>query len=76
MKDCFDVGSLDLAKVARSFGFPAPPKVDLTAIMAKSTHHSERMKQKKRIIHTKNGFCADDPYGKRTKAGDSRQFSK
>ena len=76
MKDCFDVSSLDLAKVAKSFGFPAPPKVDLTAIMAKSTHHSERMKTKKKMIHTKNGFCADDPYGKRQKSGDSRQFSR
>jgi ATP-dependent RNA helicase DDX18/HAS1 len=76
MKDCFDVASLDLAKVAKSFGFPAPPKIDLTAVMAKSTHHSERMKQKKRMVHTKNGFCADDPYGKRIKDGDSRQFSR
>lgn len=75
MKDCFDVSSLDLAKVAKSFGFPAPPKVDVTAIMSK-THHSERMKAKKRMIQTKNGFCADDPYGKRIKAGDSRQFSR
>ena len=76
MKDCFDVSSLDLAKVARAFGFPAPPKVDLSAVMAKSTHHSERMKAKKRMVHTKNGFCADDPYGKRIKAGDTRQFSR
>ena len=76
MKDCFDVASLDLAKVAKSFGFPTPPKVDLSAIMARSTHHSERMKQKKQTVHTKNGFCADDPYGKRVKSGDTRQFSK
>ena len=76
MKDCFDVGSLDLAKLAKSFGFPAPPKIDLSAVMAKSTHHSERMKANKRMVHTKNGFCADDPYGKRVKAGDSRQFSR
>lgn len=76
MKDCFDVASLDLSKVARSFGFPAPPKIDLSAVMAKSTHHSERMKAKKRVIHTKNGFCTDDPYGKRIKGGDTRQFSK
>ena len=76
MKDCFEVSSLDLAKVAKSFGFPAPPKVDVTAIMAKSTHHSDRQKTKKQLIHTKNGFCADDPYGKRQKAGDSRQFSR
>jgi ATP-dependent RNA helicase DDX18/HAS1 len=76
MKDCFDVSCLDLAKVAKSFGFPAPPKVDLTAVMSKSTHHSERMKAKKRMVHTKNGFCADDPYGKRIKAGDTRQFSR
>ena len=75
MKDCFDVSTLDLEKVAKSFGFPAPPKIDLSAIMSK-THHSERMKQKKRMIHTKNGFCADDPYGKRIKAGDTRQFSR
>ena len=76
MKDCFDVGGLDLQKVAKSFGFPTPPKVDLSAIMARSTHHSERQKTKKRVVHTKNGFCVDDPYGKRAKTGDSRQFAK
>lgn len=76
MKDCFDVSCLDLAKVAKAFGFPAPPKIDLTAVMAKSTHHSERMKAKKRMVQTKNGFCTDDPYGKRIKSGDTRQFSK
>ena len=76
MKDCFDVSSLDLAKVAKSFGFPAPPKVDLSAIVSRSTHHSERQKTKKRMVETKNGFCADDPYGKRIKAGDARQFSR
>ena len=76
MKDCFEVGSLDLPKVAKSFGFATPPKVDLSAILARSTHHSERMKTKKQTVHTKNGFCADDPYGKRVKGGDSRQFSK
>merc|ERR1712050_521155 len=28
-KDCFDVHKLDLAQVAKAFGFSAPPKVDL-----------------------------------------------
>merc|ERR1719160_716700 len=34
-KDCFDVNSLDLASVAKAFGFSAPPKVDLN-LQAKS----------------------------------------
>jgi ATP-dependent RNA helicase DDX18/HAS1 len=37
LRSVFDVNSLDLVKVARSFGFPAPPRVDIAlgASMAK-----------------------------------------
>lgn len=30
LRSVFDVGKLDLVKVARSFGFPVPPRVDIT----------------------------------------------
>jgi ATP-dependent RNA helicase DDX18/HAS1 len=32
LKDCYDVHKLDLVKVAKSFGFSAPPKVDLSIL--------------------------------------------
>lgn len=38
-KDCFDVHSLDLQKLAKCFGFAVPPKVDLNL---KDTKKSDR----------------------------------
>lgn len=37
LKSIFDVRSLDLVKVANSFGFPVPPRVDLNIHAAKPT---------------------------------------
>lgn len=71
-KDCFDVHNLDLARVAKSFGFSAPPKVEL------NLKHTAR--QKGKGVAKKKGeqvsghkFSAANPYGKR-EASDKRQF--
>eukprot|EP00437_Effrenium_voratum_P005818 CAMPEP_0181430114 /NCGR_PEP_ID=MMETSP1110-20121109/17553_1 /TAXON_ID=174948 /ORGANISM="Symbiodinium sp., Strain CCMP421" /LENGTH=653 /DNA_ID=CAMNT_0023553413 /DNA_START=26 /DNA_END=1987 /DNA_ORIENTATION=+ len=77
-KDCFDVHKLDLAKVAKAFGFAHPPKVDL------NLKHTARKKPtgtkgtlKKQLSGKSSGhqFSADNPYGKRD-ASDTRQFSR
>jgi len=73
-KDCFDAHRLDLALVAKSFGFGAPPKVEL------NLKHTSRQKKgagsKKSSItsqSTGHNFSADNPYGKRA-PNDKRQF--
>merc|ERR1711933_46429 len=75
-KDCFDVHKLDLAQVAKAFGFSAPPKVDL------NLKHTARSKKKGaaggakgELIAKSSGhqFSAANPYGKRG-SGDGRQF--
>merc|ERR1712048_600596 len=70
-KDCFDVHKLDLAQVAKAFGFGAPPKVDL------NLKHTSRKKGDKqgRVSAQATGhtFSAANPYGKRD-SSDKRQF--
>merc|ERR1712066_30320 len=75
-KDCFDVHKLDLAQVAKAFGFSAPPKVDL------NLKHTARSKKKGaaggakgELIAKSSGhqFSAANPYGQRA-SGDGRQF--
>merc|ERR1712061_145306 len=75
-KDCFYVHKLDLAQVAKAFGFSAPPKVEL------NLKHTSRNKKKgaaggarKELIAKSSGhqFSAANPYGKRG-SGDGRQF--
>merc|ERR1719188_2791666 len=75
-KDCFDVHKLDLAQVAKAFGFSAPPKVDL------NLKHTSRSKKKGAAAGAKgelmakssgHQFSAANPYGKRG-SGDGRQF--
>merc|ERR1719160_680107 len=56
LKTCFQVNNLDLAKTAKSFGFSAPPKVELN-LKAKA-----RIKGKKGQ-HTGHAFSAANPYG-------------
>merc|ERR1719160_1472738 len=75
-KDCFDVHNLDLACVAKSFGFGAPPKVEL------NLKHTTRKKGAKQggargeltLKSSGHSFSAANPYGKRA-AADKRQFS-
>merc|ERR1712151_1115122 len=72
-KDCFDVHKLDLAQVAKAFGFSAPPKVDL------NLKHTSRKKKgassglkgqgpKDSLTGQSSGhqFSAANPYGKRS----------
>merc|ERR1711920_760709 len=75
-KDCFDVHKLDLAQVAKAFGFSAPPKVEL------NLKHTARKQLKKGTQgprgqlqgqSTGHRFSADNPYGARA-PGDNRQF--
>jgi len=73
-KDCFDVHKLDLAQVAKSFGFAAPPKVEL------NLKHTPRNKKGTKGVKGKIGaettghqFSASNPYGKR-EVSDKRQF--
>ena len=68
LKDIFNVHSLDLLAVAKSFGFSAPPKVDLKieskaqrVRKAKELRKTGKLKRK-----TGHGFSADMPYGVRT----------
>merc|ERR1719263_1440227 len=67
-KDCFDVHNLDLAQVAKCFGFSAPPKVEL------NLKHTARKQVKKGAKGAKgqlqgqstgHKFSADNPYGAR-----------
>jgi len=75
-KDCFDVHKLDLAQVAKAFGFGAPPKVDL------NLKHTPRNKKvgkdtKGKIAAQATGlpFSAANPQGRR-EATDRRQFMR
>jgi len=73
-KDCFDVHRLDLAQVAKAFGFPHPPKVEL------NLKHTEKKRKgtkgsDKKAKSSGHVFSASNPYGKR-EANDHRQFSR
>lgn len=76
-KDCFDVHKLDLQQVAKSFGFAAPPKVELnlkhTARNKKGTKGAKGAKGKIASENTGHTFSAANPYGKR-ESNDKRQF--
>lgn len=68
-KDIFNVQELDLAGIARSFGFTTPPRVDISL-------YSGRVKSnKKNPYGSGHAFSASNPYGKR-EATDKRQFSR
>ena len=81
LKDVYDVGALDLAAVAASFGFEHPPKV--TLMLKANAKEGGRQGQGagggKRKENAKAGsghrFSADNPYGRR-EGGDSRQFAR
>jgi len=76
-KDCFDVHKLDLAAVAKSFGFAHPPKVEL------NLKHTPRVKKGVKGVKgskmaeetTGHTFSANNPYGKREE-NDKRQFAR
>ncbi|CAG9462371.1 unnamed protein product [Pedinophyceae sp. YPF-701] len=84
LKDIFNVHALDLAGVAKSFGFPRPPKVPLN-IESRSSHarrgkdgavgtgtaHGHGFKHK--AAKKSKSFSAANPYGRQT--DDARQWS-
>lgn len=77
-KDCFDVHKLDLAQVAKAFGFAHPPKVELNlkhTARKKATGTKGTLKKQLSAKSSGHQFSADNPYGKRD-AGDKRQFSR
>lgn len=76
LKDAFNVHSLDLKAVAKSFGFAVPPRVNVN-IESKAAHTRKAQKlgtgADYRRQKTGHGFSASNPYG-RKEAGDNRQF--
>ena len=70
LKEVFNVNTLDLAKVAKSFGFAAPPKIELN-LNLKARQRTGPPKPNKG-----NGFSVENPYAARHRGGDGRQFSK
>mmetsp|Transcript_43772 Transcript_43772/g.102153 ORF Transcript_43772/g.102153 Transcript_43772/m.102153 type:complete len:691 (+) Transcript_43772:85-2157(+) len=77
-KDCFDVHKLDLAQVAKAFGFAHPPKVELNlkhTARKKATGTKGTLKKQLSAKSSGHQFSADNPYGKRD-ASDKRQFSR
>lgn len=86
LKQIFDVHNLDLAGVAKAFGFSVPPRVNLN-LKASGTAIKRRGggggfgDTKKRVAVEKmrkqgsgHGFSASNPYGRKD-AGDARQFT-
>merc|ERR1719440_481574 len=76
-KDCFDVHKLDLAQVAKAFGFSAPPKVDLNLKHTTRKKGAQKGGARNELTMKSSGhsFSASNPYGKRA-ADDKRQFSR
>lgn len=66
LKDIYDINTLDLAGVAKAFGFTTTPHVNLS--MFKNSGKSIR----KRPLKNKHGFSESKPYGS---GGDKRQFT-
>ncbi|CAN6286489.1 unnamed protein product [Urochloa humidicola] len=74
MKDIFNVHQLDLQKVAASFCFRNPPKVNLDLESSASKH---RKKMRRLDGGKRHGINASNPYGRKDKeGGDKRQFAK
>jgi ATP-dependent RNA helicase DDX18/HAS1 len=68
LKDCYDVYKLDLQRVAKSFGFAAPPKINLNIKPNPKTKSSDVMTRRK-------GGSSQDTAVRRFQS-DSRQWSK
>jgi len=74
LKDVYDVGALDLAAVASSFGFEHPPKVTLMLKANAKDGRKQAGKGRDRAGGSGHKFSADNPYGKRSTT-DARQFA-
>ncbi|CAL4936531.1 unnamed protein product [Urochloa decumbens] len=74
MKDIFNVHQLDLQKVAASFCFRNPPKVNLDLESSAAKH---RKKMRRLDGGKRHGISASNPYGRKDKdGGDKRQFAR
>ncbi|OQR90008.1 ATP-dependent RNA helicase DDX55,related [Achlya hypogyna] len=71
LKNIFDVGTLDLPAVAKSFGLTVPPKVTLPV---KTSGKEGKRKREDKYSKSGHAFSAENPYGKRAK-DDKRQFA-
>lgn len=75
LKETFNIHSLDLKAVAKSFGFTSPPKVNINIeSKAANTRKAKKVDYKRDNRFGGHTFSASNPYGKR-KEGDNRQFS-
>merc|ERR1712232_191642 len=76
-EEIFDVHKLDLAQIARAFGFGAPPKVDLNLKHTTRKKGAQKGGARQELTMKSSGhsFSAANPYGKRA-ANDKRQFSR
>jgi ATP-dependent RNA helicase DDX18/HAS1 len=74
LKDTFNVHTLDLSAVAKSFGFTTPPRVNMS-LESKAKHARGRKQHAghRAGLGTGHAFSADNPYGKRGDS-DKRQF--
>ncbi|CAN6280939.1 unnamed protein product [Urochloa humidicola] len=74
MKDIFNVHQLDLQKVAASFCFRNPPKVNLDLESSAAKH---RKKMRRLDGGKRHGISSSNPYGRKDKdGGDKRQFAR
>lgn len=80
-KQIFNVYKLDLVKVAKSFCFAAPPKIDLNLKRGEdgtntrsSSGRDENGQHKKRSGQSGHAFSANNTKGRRSQS-DTRQFS-
>jgi len=71
LKEAFNIHSLDLKAVAKSFGFITPPKVNIN-IESKAAH-TRKAKNADYKRKSGHGFSDSNPYGKKVN-GDTRQF--
>lgn len=71
LKEAFNIHSLDLKAVAKSFGFITPPKVNIN-IESKAAHtrKAKNADYKRKGGH---GFSDSNPYGKKMN-GDTKQY--
>lgn len=70
LKDCYDVHKLDLQRVSKSFGFSAPPKINLNVKMNPKSKSSTTMSRKKGAGSNESAF---KPFARKV---DGRQWSK
>jgi ATP-dependent RNA helicase DDX18/HAS1 len=61
LRSVFDIQKLDLVKLARSFGFTAPPRVDITL--------GASMGKDKKQVQGRRSYGMQDPQGRRGGGG-------